>query len=168
MYSYITWACIVYETVDVYLIGHGTYLYWGPPYYPTPWDFIGGYACYDSLSDWGVDTSKIYWEWDLRSFYDDSYDYSSLRLGVGGCCYGGYFANTFLNPGGAVSHSRCFMGGEDIVYTGYHYNFLHAWDYKWYGIGQNSYTAYSYAYDEAEDYIEDGVAYNFYGDSIYK
>ncbi len=174
--AWITWACASYQNVDLYLIGHGSYQWRGPPYFNPPWDYVGAYCCYDSLPYVAgmelIDSTKYFWETDLKSFDGDSYDYSTLRLGFAGCCYGGYFSNTFLNPGGATSHSRALMGTETKSWNDYVYYFEQQWAYNWYAVGLSSNTgtnsAFHYAYVAAQPYVHDSAPFNYYGSSIYK
>ena len=166
VWAWITWACASYENVDIYLLGHGTQMYWGPPY-PPPWDWIGGYVCYDAITWYGVDWNYVYTEWDLKSYYLHNYDYSPLRFGLGGCCYGYQFENTFLDPGGSTWHDRTFIGPEGVCWNCYTWDFVNYWNYWWITVGEDSYTSFCYAYDEAEDQMQTGDPFSYAGDTIW-
>jgi hypothetical protein len=173
VWAWITWACASYENVDLYLLGHGAQFWWGPPYYPPPWEWVSGYCCYDCVAWWGgLDWSKMLAEWDIKSYYVHPYDYSTLRVGYGDCCYGYGFEDDFLNPGGAVTHDRAFTGPEGVVYTDYSEEFGLYWKYWWYTVSYSSWEAYCHARDEAADKIHadwdpPGTPFSYAGATIW-
>ncbi|PVX23801.1 MAG: hypothetical protein CW716_11300 [Candidatus Bathyarchaeum sp.] len=73
--AWITWACAAYDDVDVYWIGHGL-------------EFLSdtAFLSYDAweADDSGVITANLYIEEDFET---DTYDFSTLRLGVGSFCF---------------------------------------------------------------------------------
>ncbi len=130
VYSWITWACAAYESVDIYWAGHG-----------TEYNDLAAFVCYDAWNDnYGVDTSKLYYAQDFTS---GTYDYSTLRLGEGSFCYGWGFHDTFLAPGGTVTHSRAYMSSSSEISCDYTLEYVDTWGYWWYSLYENSdYSAY--------------------------
>jgi len=155
VWAWITWACAEYSDVDVIWMGHGTQV--------NGWS---AYVTYDSIWDWG-------WIWginyDLLYYGDDfasgTYDYSTLRVGIGDFCYGGGFMNNFLWPGGSVTHDRAFNGPELVSNTGYSLDFLTAWDDWWIPNHYNSYDSAHLARVAAQDKIQSGESGYSYGDT---
>ena len=148
VWAWLTWECLTYQNVDVYFLGHGTQIeFW-------PYTLESAYLCYDGWDDyWGVLLGGLYTQYDFTSYYFGNYDYSPLRVGVGGFCYGYGFNSVFLNPGGSVSHYRAYTGPEGVSNTYYSYDFQVYWNYWWYTMHYSSYESYCFARDQAVDQL---------------
>lgn len=157
--GWITWACAAYESVDVYWLGHGLQ-WWGET----------AFLSYDAWDDfWGELPWYFYTPYDFTTNY--FYDYSTLRVGIGDFCYGWGFNQIFLNPGGAVSHDRAFMGPDTPTNVGYSNAFLAEWSERWYGYYDGSWYAYAQALDAADYTLQQGenpFSYADTGTSIWR
>jgi len=143
IYLWITWACATYDDVDIYWNGHGI-------------EFMGD-AAFLSHDAWDdereVLVSRLYLEDDFES---GTYDYSTLRVGSGSFCYGWGFHDTFLSPGGSVTHNRAFMGSDTVISLDYTIEYIDTWGEVWYDDYEGSAYAHSEAADAAENYLGQG------------
>lgn len=158
VWAWITWACATYEDVDIYFRGHGTEVsIWGLT--------ISAYLCYDAWDDfWGVLTWNLFFPADITS---GEYDYSTMRAGVFGFCYGFGFSDTFLDPGGSTSHDRALTGPAGESYVSYSYVFIDTYCEWWYDYSYSSYESYLEAYDAASGYGGSPYSYDDTGNAIW-
>ena len=100
--------------------------------------------------------------------YPGTYDYTTLRMGVGCFCFGYEFADTFLNPnpGGPFFHDRAYTGPEGLTDGDYAGDFLYIWGLCWYDYEVNSWTAYSSAATYAEHELYDDMTPWSYDDTV--
>ncbi len=154
VYQWITWLCASYANVDIYLIGEGVH-------------FLSGeyaYCCYDCRDEYGCwNTGNVFYAYELESYGAHNYDYSTLRLGVGGFCYGGTFDDYFLDEG------TVWIGSDNTIDKTYVTCFLCLWGYYWYPQNQRSDTAFNNAHGEAQPYVYglDDFDYHYSGTGIY-
>jgi hypothetical protein len=147
IYNWITWACAEYDNVDVYWIGHGiTFLSDGVP----TTAFISHNAWDDEQ---GVLLSQVYLADDFET---GTYDYSTLRVGVGSFCYAWGFEDTFMDPGGSISHNRAFIGTDTEITLAYAAEYVDTWGEVWYDDYEGSAYAHSEADDVADIYLGQG------------
>jgi hypothetical protein len=161
VWAWTTWACAQYSDVDITWIGHGGDVGFGNGFccYDAYWEFLGLNGYYPSF---------FYYGYDMIS---DTYDYSTLRVGMGDFCYGGAaLGSVFVNPGGSVDHARVFNGPETSSNTGYGDAFADSMGYWWYGNRLNTWDASDMARNAAAQNIwpgEAGWTYYNYGDGIW-
>ncbi|NLE05538.1 MAG: hypothetical protein GX638_12160 [Crenarchaeota archaeon] len=145
VWAWITWACSMYNTVDIYWGGHGFEV-----------NNEVGFVCYDAWND-----STLTLNFNLLYFADDftttqTYDYSTLRVGLGSLCYGEGFSNTFLNPGGSTSHERAYMSSDTEIEVDYTCEYIQTYSDEWYHDLVDSEDAHTEAAGAALPYLESG------------
>jgi hypothetical protein len=132
IWEWLTWMCAAYQHVDVYFFGHGADLTLEDAF--TPIDGL--------LNDNPVtfDYDALFYPEEIYDYYIHPYDYSTLRLGVGGFCHSFCFEDCFLYS--QESHvpwpNRVWIGSHfDLVdqYTAYYFNYF---GYYWYTEKYNS------------------------------
>jgi hypothetical protein len=135
IWEWLAYLCYYYETVDVYLFGHGLQV--------TPWNF-NGYCSFDSIDASGNHYyDKVFYPNEIYSYYIHPYDFSELRMGFGGFCGSFCFMDAFLYSYGSHVPNPdrawlgCHLASED------YYNFLmtNFFGYYWYHDGVDSLTA---------------------------
>jgi hypothetical protein len=154
IYQWLTWLCAEYGTVDVYLYGHGTIL-------TVSGITTYAYCTYDGLNaDLTWNEPKFFYANELKSNVGPNYyDYSSLRLGLGGFCYSGHFSSVFINEG------KVWIGPTAVVTTTYDLNYTSCWGYNWYALNVISYTAHLYAYNNASSHTGGYSVFTYYSSS---
>jgi hypothetical protein len=139
--NWLTWLCMYYNNVDVFVDCHGMQIEWWP--LPPLYDY--GLTSYDAVNtDGSYNTNNVVFPDDLYSHYVLNYDYSALRMGIFGCCYGGCFTNSFLHPDtywpAANNHDRAIAGptppGESN--TQYNLDYIMGFVNNWYAFSNDS------------------------------
>jgi hypothetical protein len=159
VWAWTTWACATYSNVDVYWNGHGIEV-----------ESDVGYVCYDAWIE------EYQWIFVNYCYFDDdfttsTYDYSTLRVGLGSFCYALGFSETFLNPGGSTSHTRAFMGTDTLVNVDYSLIYVETFGDEWYHDYNDSEDSHDSAASTAVSSLQPGEAsftYEDTGDPIYR
>ncbi len=149
VWEWLTMLCVSYAEVDVYFIGHGcqVQLSNNPPTYTY------GFVCYDAMDQYGnINTSNLYYGAEMQSYNVHPYDYSTLRLGVGGFCWAGTFETYFINQ--AENQDRAWMGAPGEEGQEYGEYFFAYFGYYWYPEYQTSYTSFTDAANAAAPYTD--------------
>ncbi|MDI9577891.1 MAG: hypothetical protein WC203_07495 [Candidatus Bathyarchaeia archaeon] len=144
IWAWITWACSEYESVDVFMEGHGARIFSSITIY------CSAYASWDVQT--GIPGIINYFNFftpdTIMYGYSSNYDYSSLRMGVFHFCYswGDTYNLGFEMPFCTYdyppkTHSSGFIGPQDVVY--YSPDFVREWGDRWLYWGWDSWSAYS-------------------------